>query len=159
MTLKTQIKLRSDVLGNWEANYSKHLALGEIGIAYQCVNTSDNPEEPHFEKKNFQIRIGKELSGTHWNDSARIQAEDFTDEFYAQLTSQLSTTFVLKTEQNDLYNQITSEFWPAISGLSSAVSAISNDVSVLKAESIKPEVSSEILYFNKIIDNETLEIS
>ena len=84
--LSAKIKLRVDALNNWKNAFSKPLSLGEVGIAYESVNTGTE-ENPVFEKKNFRMRIGRELTGTHWNNSAELQSEDMTPELYQQLSS------------------------------------------------------------------------
>jgi hypothetical protein len=39
-TRNAQIRLRIDALSNWENASSKPLKLGEVGIAYQSINTA-----------------------------------------------------------------------------------------------------------------------
>ena len=100
-TISAKIRLRVDALNNWKNAFSKPLGLGEVGIAYESVNTGGE-QNPVWEKKNFRIRIGRELSGTHWNDSAELQANDLTPDLYSQLSSQ----FWLKSEQEEFEHAI-----------------------------------------------------
>ena len=95
-TVSAKIKLRVDALNNWKNAYSKPLGLGEVGIAYESVNTGTE-QNPVWEKKNFRLRIGRDPAGTHWNDSADLQANDLTPDLYAQLSSQ----FWLRSEQSE----------------------------------------------------------
>lgn len=81
-TVSAKIRLRVDALNNWQNAGSVPLGLGEVGIAYDSVNTAAEGQPAFWEKKNFKLRIGRELSGTHWNDSAELQAQDLTTELY-----------------------------------------------------------------------------
>lgn len=84
-TVRAKIKLRVDALSNWRNAGSAPLMLGEVGIGYDSVNTAGNGQPERWEKKNFRLKIGRELSGTHWNDSADLQAPDLTPELYQEL--------------------------------------------------------------------------
>lgn len=142
-TRSTKIRLRIDALNNWENGNSKPLQLGEVGIAYQSVNTAPEGQPAYYEKKNFQVRVGKEENGTHWLSSAPLQADDFSESFYTQLTSQLSSIFFLRSEQEDFAQAIESQF-------GTEITEIKNRLDVLEQHCKDPAISSETLYWEEV---------
>lgn len=139
-TVSTKIRLRVDALNNWQNAGSKPLELGEIGIAYDSVNTAAEGEPAVWEKKNFKIRIGRELSGTHWNDSAELQASDLTTELYQELDQK----FWLKSEHEEFAQALEQQF-------GSEITEIKNRLAALEKHCKEAAVSAQVLYWENSI--------
>lgn len=139
-TVSAKIRLRVDALNNWQNAGSEPLGLGEVGIAYDSVNTAAEGEPAFWEKKNFKIRIGRELSGTHWNDSAELQASDLTTELYQELDQK----FWLKSEHEEFAQALEQQF-------GSEITDIKNRLAALEAHCKDAAVSAQVLYWENAI--------